>query len=241
MISKHEVRLGSRISYQGAYVEITAIGEQPVLIFADGKPAKEEITWADLQPLPIDANLLKRLGFEEEQLDETICFRRGVVTIIQRGEAFSWQNPSDYTVNCTIRHLHQLQNLYNVLTGDELLPIAASSPFAKYRTGNMVVFKGQTGVLESIKAGEATWQTEAGTEVISLDEVEDLPATATELSGLGLIDNQKITGHHGLLQIRRNKEAVSLYTIYGGLIRQDIRSVSEFQNLYYALTVEAQG
>lgn len=257
MITMHEVRLGSRVRYLDFEVEITGIDLLPLFELPANAVKNKNITWTDLSPIELNPTTLTGFGFQRQEQHETTCFQRGAVILIQHGDHFTWQNPSDYTVRCVLRHLHQLQNLFYALTGDELLPTANSSAFAKYRAGNMVCYQGQTGTLQSIRPDQVTWVSEAANlqlrensleasgetsaeeafrKIVSAREVEELPATATMLANLGLIDNQRITGHEGVLQVRKSKETVSLYTIYGGVVREEIRSVSDFQNLFHALT-----
>ncbi|MDF2189335.1 hypothetical protein [Paraflavitalea sp. CAU 1676] len=257
MITMHEVRLGSRVRYLDYEVEITGIDLLPLFELPVNAVKDKNINWTDLSPITINSSTLHNIGFQRQEHHGTSCFQRGAIILIQHGDHFTWQNPSDYTVRCALRHLHQLQNLYYALTGDELLPTASISPFAKYRAGNMVCYQGQAGSLKSIRPDQVTWVSESANyqapessleasgdafaeeafrRIASALEVEELPATATMLANLGLIDNQRITGHEGVLQVRKSKETVSLYTIYGGVVSEEIRSVSDFQNLFHVLT-----
>lgn len=77
-----------------------------------------------LSPIPLTEELLLRCGFEKSVDSYSV----GGVTLVLLNDAFSLLHGLDFDVfnaiikfkNCEVEHLHQLQNLYFSLTGEEL-------------------------------------------------------------------------------------------------------------------------
>lgn len=85
------------------------------------------------KPIPITEDILLKCGFVEDgdyfkkgMLDMFYCFKyyehlNGYYFYIQYSDSpFEWDDNTFYPVSCTYKHLHQLQNLYFTLTGQEL-------------------------------------------------------------------------------------------------------------------------
>jgi len=71
--------------------------------------------WKD-EPIPLTEEWLKRFGFENTSSFGTEYYDKGKLVICQ-------EDGLDYIedlTNVNIKHVHQLQNLYHALTGEEL-------------------------------------------------------------------------------------------------------------------------
>lgn len=121
-----ELRIGNILDFEGMYSIIKEIDSQGVSVFIN--ETKEDI-WIDLSqstPVPLTEEILLKCGFGKIQniyqrhnqvlLEPTVnnSFIVKFWTIsISRAEPI-------YHNNLTIKYLHQLQNLYFALTGEEL-------------------------------------------------------------------------------------------------------------------------
>ena len=86
----------------------------------------DESDCADISPIPLNEELLLRLGFKDKSTSLTdVKFSNNIVTIYMDENSFYCldvlnQGSGIYTIFINIIHLHQLQNLYFALTGEEL-------------------------------------------------------------------------------------------------------------------------
>lgn len=85
----------------------------------------------DLRPIPLTPELLEKCGFEKfpyDADDEDVEYwilklpESGQISYYKPGEFFvsDTHSPDFYGAKVNITHLHQLQNLYFALTGEEL-------------------------------------------------------------------------------------------------------------------------
>ncbi|MBC8395652.1 MAG: hypothetical protein H8E16_00970 [Flavobacteriales bacterium] len=73
------------------------------------------------EPIPLDTEWLIKLGFKQE--NDGLFYRKpyNQKPIYSRGEYFGFNSLGAGSVNCNeFKYVHQLQNLYYVLTGEEL-------------------------------------------------------------------------------------------------------------------------
>ena len=139
-----ELRIGNLVDYYGNIVTINSINDNDVG-FSDYVPVDYPLL-EEINPIPITEDWLVKLGFElidydlfgEEDQDEEIC----LVFKIQHPKFKTWKLGVDLFVDdkhCQlylilddklkddyilyhsfIKHIHQLQNLFFALTGEEL-------------------------------------------------------------------------------------------------------------------------
>lgn len=86
-----------------------------------GEIKMHPLTWnlKDLQPIPLTEEWLLRFGFEKSRLGYFTVFCGNNVMSVCCFDDFSRVQIVTQTVS-TINHVHQLQNLYFALTGEEL-------------------------------------------------------------------------------------------------------------------------
>ncbi len=129
MLNRNEFRMGNLIKYQDRLCKIE--GLQDILVklsFIGGAPGNTVvhfIYWAkeeQLAPVPITSEILLKCGFSAagilRNLDRNIkigCYENAM-HIVNIGNSMS--TSGTHVEN--IKYLHQLQNLYFVLTGEEL-------------------------------------------------------------------------------------------------------------------------
>ena len=127
-MNAQELRIGNWVLIDGKPERIDSIVTSSSNFLYDGVNAEIEdgyygdysVMVKDPEPIPITPEILEKAGFEFESRGvdafEQIWSCNGI-EIWQHDEGFS-QDYSPYSVD--IKHLHQLQNLYFALTGEEL-------------------------------------------------------------------------------------------------------------------------
>lgn len=117
---KNEVRLGNWVQYDGKHFQLAAISEEYPFLntveFGHGV-----VEWKDLQPIPLTGEILLKCG----AIDLTGIFLIKLSAIEKIGYnidngRFWLEGPRGFLVIKSIDNLHQLQNLYFALTGQEL-------------------------------------------------------------------------------------------------------------------------
>jgi len=115
MIQANEVRRGNLVEYEGRVFEIDIIAEEfPTLNtqeFGIGV-----VSWKDLGGVMLTEKWLVKFGFEQWDKNKWVD-KNGVITISKLGEGFLYLANQRHV---NIFYVHQLQNLYFALTGEEL-------------------------------------------------------------------------------------------------------------------------
>lgn len=132
IIEPKDLRIGNVLLYKGRYVHVTMLSmdiddeyQETIGFCKLGKHTNEICDWnralcADLKTVPLTTEILQKVGFI------IVMDEDGQAALIQRGKnkidgvwikrkGFKIDGPYLY-----INHLHQLQNLYFALTGEEL-------------------------------------------------------------------------------------------------------------------------
>jgi hypothetical protein len=71
-------------------------------------------TWFDIQPIPITEEWLLKFGFEYEDSKKELLSKHSVSFYIPYNQLRCYGHPNN------IKYIHQLQNLYFTLKGEEL-------------------------------------------------------------------------------------------------------------------------
>jgi hypothetical protein len=121
MIKAHELRIGNHVYLTNDNGQ-TIIDKIDAIDIYDCMVSEEKFNQSR-QPIPITEELLIKAGFELQKGDWTIAkLKKDSGFIIHNRKEGKWRfTPiwcADYK---TIDHLHQLQNLYHALTGEELI------------------------------------------------------------------------------------------------------------------------
>lgn len=77
--------------------------------------------YVEPHPIPLTSDILEKCGLKKWNEDEPDYFIQGKLwfKLEWSGDCYSWAHEYN-TIVSEIRHLHQLQNLYFSLTGEEL-------------------------------------------------------------------------------------------------------------------------
>lgn len=130
MIKANELRIGNHVLYKpygnrdGQPVRIE--GLLGMKAYFD-RHSNESGMLHCLQPIPLSEEWLDRMGFEKRDIDGQIYFSFGGVDIAASNSSDGYFLVTEdahegnlYWLGNPFKHVHQLQNLYFALTGEEL-------------------------------------------------------------------------------------------------------------------------
>ncbi len=133
MIQPSELRIGNYVLHNGVMRQIAsfdALRDVPgtdynipvafPLYLKDGRLQGYDHKWlSDCEPVPLTIDLLKVIK-DEAQCKELGKYVKSVECWDEKGELKAW-SLAILSNDRIIKHLHQLQNLYFALTGEELI------------------------------------------------------------------------------------------------------------------------
>lgn len=132
MIQTKELRIGNNIEFDGEIITVTGISKNKIT-YSPSKVLKYEINAKHFDPIRLTEEILLKLGFHKVDIEEDITYRlepNEDVCIVYEND-FSvglFPNEKSYDADLGVLprykqtlYLHQLQNLYFILTGEELI------------------------------------------------------------------------------------------------------------------------
>lgn len=124
-----EIRIGNLLQIPNgqSHSEVTGITNTGKIWFVPN-PAHEQCAWMqdEIKRIRLTEEWLTRFGFKENSEPhfhpESKTFENdlGDLIVLEHGE-FNYQYPSRYVGEIEVKYVHQLQNLYFALTGNELI------------------------------------------------------------------------------------------------------------------------
>ena len=116
MIPTKELRLHNHVLHLGTIREVTAV--RPISVQLDDIYAVNN----EIDPIELTPEILKKCGFELSgaRLNEIQITELNEIQITEFEEGYILVIYSEYEYGKKIKYLHQLQNLYFALTGQEL-------------------------------------------------------------------------------------------------------------------------
>lgn len=131
MIKASELRIGNLFLDNGKVREVLSLSED--IILADPRPEiglvarkVEYVKPHDAQGIPLSEEWLRKLGFVDTNNGYRATGAEVVYELPRTGRPIRlwWDYPDAWTFeswnNCKVQYVHQLQNLYFALTGEEL-------------------------------------------------------------------------------------------------------------------------
>lgn len=109
-----ELRIGNSINYNGIICKVEAITNEYVSISGYEENRFTPIKIEDIKDEPITEEWLLDFGFEKRKVDFPSFQLNGIQINCINGK---WQ---DYASQRGLPHIHELQNLYFAMTGEEL-------------------------------------------------------------------------------------------------------------------------
>jgi len=124
MVNANELRIGNWVQAPlGEFMQVQIIGHEdnPDYVFARNKEGFGQNAFS---PIPLTEDILVKAGFEKSK-DDGKLFLFGVLSysmIYNTVSIFQEQDDFSFSIGIadSIKHLHQLQNLYFALTQTEL-------------------------------------------------------------------------------------------------------------------------
>ena len=121
----NELRIGNWVDYEKTTHIITAIdsgnyGRSRWIKQSASEPDYEH-TFKEIEPIPLTPEILEKAGFYYQELSEGLYFNEMFGYIENGKEGFIMADDmGENSLHYEIKYLHQLQNLYFALTGEEL-------------------------------------------------------------------------------------------------------------------------
>ena len=110
-----ELRIGNWVEHDGSLGEVEDIQKNDIGSFFDGVYFNCYIK--DLEPIPLTEDWLVKFGFVKEDDFGKIEFQFNPLVLYKQDKIY-WSDILWDSLE--IKHVHQLQNLYFALTGEEL-------------------------------------------------------------------------------------------------------------------------
>ena len=125
-----ELRVDNLVNYEGRVCEVITISQNGdlELAYLDRPPSDPfiltELDILEIEPIPLTEDWLIKLGFDKERNahDTTDLYIHDIISLSNKGDYFSCAIHTllTYPLPTKIKNVHQLQNLYFALTGEEL-------------------------------------------------------------------------------------------------------------------------
>lgn len=127
MIKPTELRIGNSIYYKSGRIQVTMIGEYGIQSKTKTTCINAKFDTTDLSPIPLTEEWLLRFSFEEVKgigyKKDVLSFGKIVLYFNEDGDYKFCElvQQRGYALgHPEVEHVHQLQNLYHALTGEEL-------------------------------------------------------------------------------------------------------------------------
>lgn len=123
MIDTRQLTIGSHISVDGKRVRVDEIltvrpeGQPIKLTVSRNKLVDGFVSIEDVEPIPLSPELLAELGFEWKDNGCWSHWWKGNFHLSRRGKSSYW----DYEGDLSVQYLHELENLYYLIYGTELI------------------------------------------------------------------------------------------------------------------------
>jgi hypothetical protein len=120
MINARELRIGNFVNH-GPRPDNKLEGNSTVVSINDLVKLGQFPNW--FHPIPLTEDWLRRFGFESLTRKsagfkaDTYTYTRGVSLVLNHGNGNTWTN---FWQGNEMKYVHQLQNLFHALTGEEL-------------------------------------------------------------------------------------------------------------------------
>jgi len=100
---------------------VVCLIEDDVFRVADSDGDTFKNTWADIEPIPLTEEWLLKFGFKNNSMNTYNILLQGFLLEYNlQHNVVDAVNKVHFNLNIPVKYVHQLQNLYFALTGEEL-------------------------------------------------------------------------------------------------------------------------
>lgn len=121
-MTTQELRLGNYVLHNGNKCIITAIDYDEVQVDEQGIYMRLPIE--DIEPIPLTKKLMTQLGFEEDRIVGFVYSKDSLIHVNLAKPDKSYKNIHSGWASVTLfihcKYLHELQNAFYAITGEEL-------------------------------------------------------------------------------------------------------------------------
>ncbi len=112
-----DLRIGNYVNYLGEVQEVTGIDSEYVYL---DTITFDYVEHDEIEPIPITEEWLLKLGFEPEEEDSAYYFSEECeyLQVVNYVDGFVFEKENTELVS--LNYIHELQNLYHAITGNEL-------------------------------------------------------------------------------------------------------------------------
>lgn len=113
----NELRIGNFVKSKDGVTVVDLIKEDGIGI---GYDFDAKYSWEEIKPIPLTEEILLKAGFDEES-EKPINYSANLyVDMVSNEACVGCEYDGFHLVRSNIKYVHQLQNLYFALTGEEL-------------------------------------------------------------------------------------------------------------------------
>lgn len=127
MIQANELRIGNTLQYLGVTVDVLEIQRESCVelgYFETSVGFQRSLFDNDIQPIPLTEEWLLKFGFEFSDFGDEPPYESYTLNKVEmwdfNGEYWICNLIDQAAINTEFKYVHQLQNLYFALTGEEL-------------------------------------------------------------------------------------------------------------------------
>lgn len=118
-MNANELRIGNWVQNKSEYIRVVDFDSVGV----NRRMGGYLDTLDRITPIPLTPEILEKAGFEYEYDQMGVTYRNGQLAMFYDGEGFGrnfGMNAEEERMDVNVKYLHQLQNLYFCLCGEEL-------------------------------------------------------------------------------------------------------------------------
>lgn len=125
----NELRIGNWVLINGSATKVNSIDESGwINSYLNESSRERHIELTEVEPIPLTPEILEKCGFEYDKIDHVLedeieLYKRAEFTLLLENNQFVYCEWGEYVdrIGIPLTSLHQLQNLYFCLTGEELI------------------------------------------------------------------------------------------------------------------------
>ncbi len=127
MVQAHELRIGNMVEYNSIFYEVWSIDKDYLELDSEAADSHaDNIKTLSANPIPLTPEILEKYGFDYDASYDVPKVQKGNLVLFGYENEFGANFGHVTQLDVHVKYLHQLQNLYFALTGEELTPTPSS-------------------------------------------------------------------------------------------------------------------